>query len=88
MNKNNSQFPVLVTGATGYIAGWVVKYLLEKGHTVHATVRDISDNDKKSHLEKIASDCNGQLKYYEADILKPGSYKNAMENCQFVFHLG
>ena len=87
MNKNNSRLPVLVTGATGYIASWVVKYLLEKGHTVHATVRDISDNGKKSHLDKIASDCNGELKYFEADLLKPSSYKEAMADCQFVFHI-
>ncbi len=30
---------VMVTGASGYIAGWIVKDLLEAGHTVHATVR-------------------------------------------------
>ena len=28
--------PVLVTGATGYIAGWIVKRLLDDGITVHA----------------------------------------------------
>jgi uncharacterized protein YbjT (DUF2867 family) len=27
--------PVLVTGATGYVAGWIVKRLLEEGVTVH-----------------------------------------------------
>ena len=32
--------PVMVTGATGYVAGWLVKKLLEKGITVHATVRN------------------------------------------------
>jgi NAD(P)-dependent dehydrogenase (short-subunit alcohol dehydrogenase family) len=31
---------VLVTGASGYIAGWIIRYLLEEGYTVHATVRD------------------------------------------------
>jgi uncharacterized protein YbjT (DUF2867 family) len=30
----------MVTGASGYIAGWIVKDLLEAGHTVHATVRN------------------------------------------------
>jgi nucleoside-diphosphate-sugar epimerase len=37
---------ILVTGASGYVASWIVKKLLEKGHTVHGTVRD-PDNEKK-----------------------------------------
>jgi len=28
--------PVMITGATGYVAGWIVKKLLEEGLTVHA----------------------------------------------------
>ena len=32
--------PVLVTGGSGYVAGWIVRYLLEDGRTVRATVRD------------------------------------------------
>lgn len=31
---------VCVTGATGYMGSWLVKKLLEKGHVVHATVRN------------------------------------------------
>lgn len=33
---------VCVTGASGYIASWLVKLLLERGYTVKATVRDPS----------------------------------------------
>ena len=33
---------VCVTGATGFIATWLVKKLLEGGYTVKATVRDPS----------------------------------------------
>jgi len=33
---------VCVTGASGYIASWVVKLLLDRGYTVKATVRDPS----------------------------------------------
>jgi nucleoside-diphosphate-sugar epimerase len=33
---------VCVTGASGYIASWVVKILLQRGYTVKATVRDPS----------------------------------------------
>uniref|UniRef100_A0A0D2ZWW5 Uncharacterized protein n=2 Tax=Brassicaceae TaxID=3700 RepID=A0A0D2ZWW5_BRAOL len=31
---------VCVTGASGYIASWIVKLLLLRGYTVKATVRD------------------------------------------------
>ena len=31
---------VCVTGAGGFIASWIVKLLLEKGYTVHGTVRN------------------------------------------------
>ncbi|MGK2888310.1 MAG: hypothetical protein ACSLEN_01815 [Candidatus Malihini olakiniferum] len=31
---------MMVTIATGYVASWIVKRLLEEGVTVHATVRE------------------------------------------------
>lgn len=39
---------VLVTGANGYIATWVVKSLLDKGFSVRGTVRSES---KVAHLK-------------------------------------
>lgn len=33
---------VCVTGASGYIASWIVKFLLQRGYTVKASVRDLS----------------------------------------------
>ena len=44
---------VLVTGGTGFIAGWIIKQLVEAGVCVHATVRD-PDNEKKSFPPKRA----------------------------------
>ncbi|RWR94770.1 cinnamoyl-CoA reductase 1-like protein [Cinnamomum micranthum f. kanehirae] len=31
---------VCVTGASGYIASWLVKLLLNRGYTIRASVRD------------------------------------------------
>ncbi|CAI9774507.1 unnamed protein product [Fraxinus pennsylvanica] len=31
---------VCVTGASGYIASWIVKFLLQRGYTVKASIRD------------------------------------------------
>ena len=78
--------PVLITGATGYIAGWVVKNFLDNGYTVHAAVRDISNEKKKAHLDKIANKSSGEIKYFESDLLNNGSYKEAMQGCQIVIH--
>ena len=46
--------PVLVTGATGYVAGWIVKRLVEAGVTVHAAVRDPHDAHKLAHLKAMS----------------------------------
>ena len=43
--------PVLITGATGYVAGWVVKHFLEEGFTVHAAIRDAGNENKRQHLK-------------------------------------
>jgi dihydroflavonol-4-reductase len=78
--------PVLVTGATGYVAGWLVKRLLEEGMTVHAAVRNPNNKEKLTHLELIASNSSGQIKYFKSDLLQDGSYAEAMDDCELVFH--
>ncbi|MBN2614900.1 MAG: aldehyde reductase [Bacteroidales bacterium] len=78
--------PVLVTGATGYIAGWLVKKLLEEGYTVHAAIRNPSKKEKIAHLEQIAKKEKGEIKFFQSDLMKNGSYAKAMEGCEVVFH--
>ncbi|MEM7038948.1 MAG: aldehyde reductase [Bacteroidota bacterium] len=78
--------PILVTGGSGYIASWIVRQLLEKGHTVHATVRSKSKTHKYAHLTKIAESAPGTLKIFEADLLKDGSFAEGMAGCELVMH--
>lgn len=78
--------PVLVTGATGYVAGWIVKALLEAGVTVHAAVRDPGNAAKVAHLTALAADAPGTLKFFAGDLMEPGSYAEAMAGCGVVFH--
>jgi nucleoside-diphosphate-sugar epimerase len=78
--------PVLVTGATGYVAGPLVRELLERGYTVHAALRDAHRQSKREHLDAAAAGLPGQLRYFESDLLKPGSYAEAMRGCSHVFH--
>jgi dihydroflavonol-4-reductase len=78
--------PVLVTGATGYVAGWIVKGLLDAGVTVHAAVRNPDDAAKVAHLTAAAESAPGTLRIFAGDLMRPGSYADAMEGCGVVFH--
>lgn len=82
----NKNLPVMVTGATGFVAGWIIKKLLENQIVVHAAVRDPKDENKISHLKELAKENNGIIKFFKSDLLQDNSYKNAMDGCEIVFH--
>jgi|TARA_R110001599_G_C12145008_1_gene650945 nucleoside-diphosphate-sugar epimerase len=78
--------PVLVTGANGYVASWLVKGLLEEGFTVRATVRDKTNQKKVGHLLKLAEEHAGKLSFHNADLFDAGAFDEAMAGCELVFH--
>ena len=78
--------PVMVTGATGYVAGWIVRGLIDAGLTVHAAVRDPDNSGKVQHLLDMAADAPGSIRFFKTDLLDEGSYGPAMEGCSVVFH--
>lgn len=78
--------PVMISGATGYLAGWIVKKLLEEGITVHAPIRSPDNKKKTKHLDDLVAKSPGTIKYFKADLLNDGSYGEAMEGCELVFH--
>ncbi|MGC6429148.1 MAG: NAD-dependent epimerase/dehydratase family protein [Flavobacteriales bacterium] len=83
--KIDKSKPVLVTGANGYVASWLVKKLLEDGITVHAAVRKI-DSEKLCHLNQIAKNSSGKIIFFETDLLIENSYEQAMKDCELIFH--
>ncbi|KAG9459625.1 hypothetical protein H6P81_004133 [Aristolochia fimbriata] len=76
---------VCVTGASGYIASWLVKLLLQRGYTVKATVRDLKDPKKTEHLFALEG-AKERLHLVEANLLQEGSFDAAVEGCEGVFH--
>ena len=87
MTNPNTSAPILVTGATGYIASWVIKNLLEQGHTVHATVRDLKKTHSFQHLTDIAAKSTGNLQLFQANLLEEGAFDAAMQGCEIVLHM-
>ena len=77
---------VLVTGGTGFIAGWIIKQLVEAGVCVHATVRDPDNEKKVSHLKELSKKGPGKVVLFKADLLEPGSFDSSIKGCSIVFH--
>jgi len=86
MTTIDPKAPVLVTGATGYVAGRLVERLLDAGHTVHAAVRDPGNASKLRYLNELAAGRPGAVRYFAADLMEPGSYAEATAGCELVFH--
>ncbi|KAM5552185.1 hypothetical protein ABKV19_026851 [Rosa sericea] len=76
---------VCVTGASGFIASWLVKLLLQRGFTVKATVRDPNDQKNTEHL-LLLDGAKERLHLFKADLLEEGSFDTAIDGCQCVFH--
>ncbi|PPR85725.1 hypothetical protein GOBAR_AA34966 [Gossypium barbadense] len=76
---------VCVTGASGYIASWLVKQLLLRGYTVKASVRDPNDPRKTQHLLGLEG-AESRLMLLKADLLEQGSFDPVVEGCVGVFH--
>ncbi|MED6197781.1 hypothetical protein PIB30_059892 [Stylosanthes scabra] len=76
---------VCVTGASGYIASRVVKFLLNRGYTVKATVRDTNDPRKVEHLVKLDG-AKERLQLFKANLLEEGSFDSVVQGCNGVFH--
>ena len=75
---------VLVTGASGYIAGFVVKALLDDGWAVRGTVRSlVRANEVRTTLGVSAA----QLDLVAADLTSDAGWDTAVAGCLFVQHI-
>jgi dihydroflavonol-4-reductase len=77
---------VLVTGGTGYLAGWTIIRLLDSGHTVRATVRSLDGEAAlRARLARYAGGLE-RLELVVADLLDDAGWAAALENVDLVLH--
>ncbi|EPS73808.1 alcohol dehydrogenase-like protein, partial [Genlisea aurea] len=76
---------VCVTGASGFVASWLVKLLLQRGYVVRASVRDPNDPKKTEHLTSLDG-AKERLTLLKANLLENGSFDSVVEGCEGVFH--
>lgn len=78
---------VLVSGASGFIAGHCIIELLNHGYEVRGTVRDMSRTDKlRATLAKHSNHAD-KIELVEADLLDADSWVAAAAGCESVLHV-
>ncbi len=68
----------LITGANGFVGSAVLRLLLDAGHEVRALVRTGSNRQNLANLP---------VEIIEGDLTDSLSLKNAVTNCDYLFHV-
>jgi nucleoside-diphosphate-sugar epimerase len=87
MEKQRAPETVLVTGGTGFVAGWCIIELLQRGYAVRTTVRSPSKEPLVRDLVAAAG-ANGRLLTCGAvDLTNDEGWDEAVAGCDYVLHV-
>lgn len=78
---------VLVTGGSGYIAGYCIAQLLSDGWRVRTTVRNLARaEDARATIDKIAANA-AAMEFVAADLNSDAGWANAVVGADYVLHV-
>lgn len=75
---------VMVSGGSGYIAGFLIRQLMAEGWAVHTTIRSLA---KEGALRRLLAVDNDRLHVFAADLNADAGWAAAMAGCTHVAHL-
>jgi nucleoside-diphosphate-sugar epimerase len=76
-----------VTGGTGFVAGWCIVELLQRGYAVRTTVRSPSKEAAVRQTVARAADAGDRLAVFVADLTKDEGWDAAVAGCDYVLHV-
>ena len=78
---------VLVTGGSGYIAGWCIAELLWRGYEVRTTVRDPGREQAVVDAVSSVASSGGRLSFAVADLTADDGWDAALKGADYVLHV-
>lgn len=78
---------VLVTGGSGFLGGWCIVALLQRGYDVRATVRSLSKADAVRPMVATQVDPGARLTFARADLTSDAGWDAAMTGIDHVLHV-
>lgn len=78
---------VLVTGGTGFVAGWCIVELLQRGYAVRTTVRSPSKEPAVRAAVASVVEPGDRLTFVVADLTKDEGWDAAVAGCDYVLHV-
>jgi nucleoside-diphosphate-sugar epimerase len=78
---------VLVTGGSGFLGGWCIVELLQRGYRVRTTVRDLARETQVRANVASQVDAGGRLGVLAADLTGEEGWPEAVAGCDYVLHV-
>lgn len=78
---------VLVTGGTGYVAGWCIVELLQRGYDVRTTVRSLGRSAEVRAAVSTVTDPGNRLTFAVADLTADDGWDAAVDGVDYVLHV-
>jgi nucleoside-diphosphate-sugar epimerase len=87
--SDNGDRTVLVTGGTGFLGGWCIASLLDRGYPVRTTIRDLArEGDVRAAVAAAGtSGRDDALTVLSADLTSDAGWPEAVAGCAYVFHV-
>ncbi len=81
-----NESPILVTGASGFIAMHTILKLLEQGYRVRGTLRELNKETALRATIAQHSSATDALEFVRADLMNDAGWADAVRDCEHVIH--
>lgn len=75
---------ILVTGGSGYIAGFIIRQLIAEGWSVNTTIRNLK---REGEVRDWLAVDNSKLSFFAADLMSDDGWAEAVAGCSHVAHV-